>query len=332
MPKINRDALTRQGLDPVFVSGRAVDYLADRMFLSPVLALLPAALLLVLARQTNRRRRVEWAVLAVLVCLIAIAAVAVQGNWFAYHSAALPVCAAALWGLAVARWYGAFGTPPLFFTAVTVLYGVLVPFTSSAPVALPSVAAAWLASGAALAAALADLRLARRNPAPTGTAARPRIPVALTALAGVVCLAVTVWPGSPHRMNRGDVVSTNAGYLQASEVRATEAAALRREIPDGAPVLYLAFGDVAYFVGHPVQCRYPIPTFLQRVEYVPDASLLASHAENARCLTENPAPYAVLQPSWFSLGQVDERVSAEFRELYACPSEESPQTVVCRLR
>ncbi|WP_127355926.1 hypothetical protein [Actinacidiphila soli] len=326
MPKINPGALSRTGIDPASLLDKTVVYLADRAFLSPVLALLPAALLLVLARQADRRKRIEWVVTALLICLGCVAAVAVQGNWFAYHSAALPVCAAALWGLAVARWYGWSGRPPLCFVAVSVLYGVLAPFASAAPAWLQSTAVAWLAAAVALAAALADVRLSSE-----GRAGR-RVPVALVALAGVVCLAAPVWPSAPHLRMDGKVLATNTEYQQQSEAKAAKAAELRREIPAGDPVLYLAFGDLVYYIGHPAQCRYPVPTFLQRTANLPDVDTLTSVEENARCITENPAPYAVLQPSWFSLKRVDKTVIASFRKLYVCPQADPKQTVVCRLR
>ncbi|MDX2706277.1 hypothetical protein PV350_26005 [Streptomyces sp. PA03-6a] len=333
MPRINKGALTRQGLDPAFLLDRGADFLANRVYFSPMVALLPAALLLLLSRQADRRRRVEWAVLAVLICAGCLAAVAVQGNWFAYHAAALPVFAAAVWGLAVARWYGDLKRPPLFLTAVTALYAVLVPLASLAPAWAQGTAAGWLAGAVALAAACADLRLARDGARRPGTARWPRAALAPVALCGALCVAVTVWPSSPHLMGRAGVSSTNAEYLRTIADKAAAADAVRRRIPDGAPVLYLAFGDDAYFVDHPVRCRYPIPTFLQRVRYLPDVSALRSHAENARCITEDPAPYAVLQRAWFDLDRVDPSVAARIEEVYDCPQTADPRDlVVCRLR
>ncbi|MFC0557030.1 hypothetical protein ACFFHJ_39650 [Planotetraspora thailandica] len=339
MPKINRQALTRQAIDPGFLLHRSIDYLADRAVLSPMLALFPAALVMVLmlAREVSRRRRVEWAALAVLITLGCIAAVAFQGNWFPYHSAALPVCAAAVWALAVARWYGVFGRPPLLFIGITVLLGALVPFTDTALKPLLTVGTVWLAAAVAVLAGLADLRLARRR-APRHAGARPQaaVPMAavpLLALAGIICLAAPIWPGSPNQMGRGHVITTNADYWKLTEDKNGDAAEVNREIPQGAPVLYLAFGDMAYFVQHPVQCRYPIPTFLQREQFLPDVKNLTSTKENALCVTGNPADYAVLQRSWFPLAQVDKKLTAEIKANFNCPkSVPNNELVVCHRR
>ncbi|MFF3947491.1 hypothetical protein ACFYYN_22030 [Streptomyces sp. NPDC001902] len=335
MPKINQGALTRKGLDPSFLLDKSASFLVDRAYLSPVVALLPAALLLLLSRQEDRRRRAELAALAALIILVCVAAVAVQGNWFGYHAASLPVGAAALWGLAVAAWYRAHGRPPLFFTAVTAVYAAFVPFAEQSPHAVQGVAAGWAAALVALLAATADLLLARR------TAVRPARPgrlaaaaVALSAVVGVFCLAAAIWPGSPQLMNAGHVVYGNGAFAARSDQTAVEAAEVNRQIPDGAPVLYLAFGDVAYYVGHPTPCRYPVPTFLQRTKYLPDVNKLPSYKENLRCITEDPASYAVLQRSWFQLANVDKALAATVESTYDCPPlTGNPRTpVVCRLR
>jgi hypothetical protein len=335
MPKINQGALTRKGLDPSFLLDKSASFLVDRAYLSPVVALLPAALLLLLSRQENRRRRAELAALAALIVLVCVAAVAVQGNWFGYHAASLPVGAAALWGLAVAAWYRAYGRPPLFFTAVTAVYAAFVPFAEQSPHAVQGVGAGWAAALVALLAATADLLLARR------TAVRPARPgrfaaaaVALSAVVGVFCLAAAIWPGSPQLMNAGHVVYGNGAFAARSDQTAEEAAEVNRRIPHGAPVLYLAFGDVAYYVGHPTPCRYPVPTFLQRTKFLPDVNKLPSYKENLRCVTEDPAPYAVLQRSWFQLSNVDKAMAATIEATYDCPSlTGNPRTpVVCRLR
>lgn len=300
MPKINQGALTRKGLDPSFLLDKSASFLVDRAYLSPVVALLPAALLLLLSRQRDRRRRAELAALAVLIVLVCLAAVAVQGNWFGYHAASLPVGAAALWGLAVAAWYRAHGRPPLFFTAVTAVYAAFVPFAAQAPHAVQGVAAGWAAVLVALLAATADLASARGS----ATVERSRAgrfaaaAVAISAVVGVFCLAAAIWPGSPQLMNAGHVVYGNSDFGARSGQTAQESAELDRQIPHGAPVLYLAFGDVAYFVGHPTPCRYPVPTFLQRTKFLPDVNKLPSYKENLRCVTEDPAP----TPSCSALG------------------------------
>ncbi|MEV6108990.1 hypothetical protein AB0M28_30445 [Streptomyces sp. NPDC051940] len=325
MPKINQGALSRQGLRPGALFDHSVDFLADRAVLSPVVVLLPAALLLLLAGQPDRRRRAEWAVVALACGVVCLGAVVVQGNWFAYHAAALPVGAAAVWGLAVGRWYGSAGRLPVGLVGVTVALAVLGPLYGSAPPGVQRSAVVWGAALAAVAATVVDLRAARTS----GPASR--LP-AFAVLAGVLCLAVTVWPGSPHLMARGKVQSTNAAYLRDSDAKQARADRIRDRLPAGAPVQYLVFGDDAYFIGHPTPCRYPVPTFLQRTRYLPDVAGLDSYAENARCLDADPPRYAVLQRAWFPLDRIDQGLARRIEEVYDCPQAGPKDLVVCRLR
>ncbi|MFF6809332.1 hypothetical protein ACFZAG_05470 [Streptomyces sp. NPDC012403] len=323
MPQINQGSLSRQGVRPGELFARSVDFLADRAALSPVLLLLPAALLLLLAGQDDRRRRTEWAVLAGAGAAVGLGAVVVQGNWFAYHAAALPVGAAALWGLAVARWYGARGRVPLGFLAVSGVIAVLAPWYSAAPQGLQRSAVVWGAGVVALGAAFFDVRR------PAGGGSGFRVPAAVV---GVGLAAVAVWPSSPHLMDRGEVGETNAAYLRVSEEKADAAAEVRRRLPDGALVQYLAFGDEAYFIGHASPCPYPIPTFLQRTRYLPDVSTLDSYAENARCLDEDPPRYAVLNRGWFPPAKIDRALARQIEARYDCPPAPAERLVVCRLR
>ncbi|WP_437095363.1 hypothetical protein [Streptomyces sp. enrichment culture] len=326
MPRINQGSLSRRGVRPGELFARSADFLADRAVLSPVLLLLPAALLLLLACQDDRRRRTRWAVLASAAAAVGLGAVVVQGNWFAYHAAALPVGAAAVWGLAVARWYGKHGRVPSCFVAVSGAAAVLVPLYSAAPQALQRSAVVWLAGLVALGAALADLRGGRRD------ASGFRLPSAVVGMVGVGLVAVAVWPSSPHLMDRGRVGDTNAAYLRLSGAKADAAADVRRRLPDGALVQYLAFGDEAYFIGHASPCPYPIPTFLQRTRYLPDVRTLDSYAENARCLEEDPPRYAVLNRGWFPPAKIDRALARRIEARYDCPPAPAHRLVVCRLR
>ncbi|MEU9350882.1 hypothetical protein AB0D65_07630 [Streptomyces griseoloalbus] len=229
MPQINQGSLSRRGVRPGELFARSADFLADRAVLSPVLLLLPAALILLLASQDDRRRRTEWAVLAAATAAVGLGAVVVQGNWFAYHAAALPAGAAAVWGLAVARWYGVRGRVPLCFLAVSAAAAVLAPLYSAAPPALQRSAVVWAAGLVTAGAALLDLRSARG-------ASGFRLPPAVVGLVGVGLAAVAVWSSSPHLMDRGKARDTNAAYLRASEEKAEAAADVRRQLPKGALV------------------------------------------------------------------------------------------------
>ncbi|MBO7940416.1 hypothetical protein JTP77_031475, partial [Streptomyces sp. S9] len=125
MPRINQSALGRTGLRPGEILAHSVSFLADRALLSPVLLLLPGALLLLLAA---------------LVGAGSLAVVIVQGNWFPYHAVQLTVAAAAAWGLAVG---GTTGPPPWRFGAVSLACGALPVLYPHAPGGLNRPATVW---------------------------------------------------------------------------------------------------------------------------------------------------------------------------------------------
>ncbi|MFF7545992.1 hypothetical protein ACFZCU_20520 [Streptomyces canus] len=318
MPQINQSALSRTGIRPHFILDRSLDFLADRAVTSPVLLLLPGALLLVLTRVRGRLRRAELLAVAALIGLAAQAVVVVQGNWFLYHGAQLPVVAAVVWGVAVG---GARRSPPWCFGAVSLLYGVAPVVYAQLPRGAQRSWEVWAAGLVALLAAVLDVVLEKRL--------RNRSAV-LVALSGVVLLAASIWPGSPHLVQYGKVTVTGAEYLKSQRRAAEDADRIRAELPAGAPVLYLAFGETAYDVGHPARCRYPIATFLQRTRYLPDVAELKSFKENADCVDHDPAPYAVLERPWFQPGRVDPELWRRVTAVYDCPrGEEGARLVLC---
>ncbi|GAB2723557.1 hypothetical protein [Streptomyces bullii] len=323
MPRINQSALGRTGLDVPAALDRSVDFLADRAVLSAVLLLLPGALLLVVARVRGWARRAELLFVAAAVGLGALAVVIVQGNWFLYHGAQLPVLAAAVWGLAVG---GARRRPPWCFGTASALCGVLPVLYARAPGDVQRPGLVWATGAVVTFAALVDALTETRPP----RGPRRAWPATLIALAGVVCLSGGMWPGSPHLVQRGTVTMTGAGYLDGMRRTQEDAERLRARMPDGAPVLYLAFGDTTYYVGHPARCRYPIATFLQRSRFLPDVAGLPSFRENADCVDHDPAPYAILDRAWFRPGRVDPALWRRITAVYDCPAASAGwKTVLC---
>ncbi|KUJ41489.1 hypothetical protein PV336_20755 [Streptomyces sp. MI02-2A] len=327
MPLINQSALSRTGIHPAHLFAQSVDFLADRSVLSPVLLLLPGALLLLLARVSGRGRRVELLVVALAIGCGSLAVVIVQGNWFMYHAFQLTVVAAAMWGLAVG---GARRSIPRCFGVVSLLFGLLPVLYAQAPKGVQRPATIWALGLVALLAAAVD---AWRESRGADRVSRGVLPAAIAALAGVVCLSGSVWPGSPHLVAHGKVGSTNASFLRGVERKQDHDRELRAQIPDGARVLYLAFGDDVYFIDHPAQCRYPISTFLQRSRFLPDVADLKSFKENADCVDHNPAPYAVLDRVWFKPGKVDPELRRRISATYDCPPANGDlKIVVCKRR
>lgn len=325
MPSTNQTTINRTGIHPLFILERSVDYLADRSVVSPILLLVPGALLLILTRVRARRRRIELSLLALAVALCAHGAVVVQGTWFIYHGAQMPVLAAATWGLAVG---GARRSPPWCFGVVSLLYGALPVLYTAAPKGYQRPYVLWVLGLVALLAALVDVVRERREA--RGSRCRS---AALVTLAGVVCLAGCVWPGGPHLVREGKVVVTSAEYLDEARLYERDADRLGAEMPAGAPVLYLAFGNTAYFVDHPVQCRYAVATFLQRTRLVPDVVDRPSYKENADCIDHNPAPYAVLDPAWFRPTKVAPELWRRITAVYDCPAASGDALLVlCRRR
>ncbi|MGI5457319.1 hypothetical protein ACQEWB_29955 [Streptomyces sp. CA-249302] len=322
MPLINQSALSRTGVHPHFILTRSVQFLGDRAVATPVLMLLPGALLLVLARVQGGWRRVELLAVAVTIGVAAQAVVVVQGNWFLYHAAQMPILAAAAWGLAVGG-----RSVPWLFTAVSLACGALPVLYARAPQSDQRPYVVWSFVLLALLAAAVDVLLERRRTtrAPVGAAV-------LATLAGVVCLAGTIWPGSPHLVFDGKVTETSAQYLDEMRLTQQDADRIRAQLPADASVLYLAFGDTTYYVDHPAQCRYPISTFLQRSRFLPDVADLKSFKENADCVDHDPAPYAVLERPWFRPGKVDPELWRRIKAVYDCPAPSAGTRIVLCVR
>jgi hypothetical protein len=93
---------------------------------------------------------------------------------------------------------------------------------------------------------------------------------------------------------------------------------VRRTIGADTPVLYLAFGDVNYFVRNPTLCRYPVSVWLQRARYNPAVLDTVSYAENLACL-DDPAPrFLLLDGNWFRLNRQPEPLRRAIEKVYDC--------------
>jgi hypothetical protein len=226
--------------------GALVEAVLNEAVLVPFVALLPVSVVLLARLAPDRRVRLAWIFLSAAAVLVVLAAVVVQGQWFQYHLAALVPFAAGLWGLAVARWSATHGGPPWALVLPAVALGAGVPIVSSA-------STEWrLAHGtvvyAALAAVVAISVLAALKQ-------RARTWPALAVLGAVAVLAVPAWPAAPYSFDAVHPDYTNSERVAAARLDERLIEPVRARIGADTPVLYLAFGDMAYFVGNPAAWR-----------------------------------------------------------------------------
>lgn len=162
---------------------------------------------------------------------------------------------------------------------------------------------------------------------------RGRGPVALPGLALVAALSVQVWPSSPYSFDFNSANTRNSDRVDTTHRFSTQLGAVRDRIGADSQVLYLAFGDVAYFLGDPTPCRYPSPTFLQRGIALDEVRGLASYQENAACLTDPRMRYLVRAPGWFDLDNLEAPLAQAIRATYDCSAPlRTDDVVVCPRR
>jgi hypothetical protein len=314
---LNPNTPLQHGLRPADVHA-LITTVGTEALMNPVVALLPAAVTLLARGSSSRGARWAWPLLTAAGVAGVLAALVVQGQWFQYHLAALPVLAAALCGLAVARRPGL----PLLGGALllrgALLLGVAVPLLSgqswgwrhaheSAAYALVcTVVVATL-----IAASLPGRWGARGWGRPGGARHLPVLAITLA-------LAVPVWPTTPYSYDTRHSTFTALERARTRHEVSGWMADVRKRIGADTPVTYLAFGDNAYLLGNPTHCRYPTPDFLQRTRYDRSITGLASYRENLRCLDDPSSRYAVLDTFWFPLGQVAPGAAAAVRTRFDC--------------
>jgi hypothetical protein len=304
--------------------------------MNPVVALLPAAVVLLARGSASRAARWAWPLLTAFGVAGALAALVIQGQWFQYHLAALPVLAAALCGLAVARR----PDPPLLAGAL--LLGVAVPLLAGqswdwrhahewaayalvAVVVPVTVGAAWPhgrwgtgsaqrlgPGGGAVPGGPARGGPPRSGPLPGG---RFR---AVPAVALLLALAIPVWPTTPYSYDTRHSTFTALERARTRDRLTDWMNGVRHRIGGDTPVTYLTFGDNNYLLGNPTHCRYPTPDFLQRTRYDRSITRQVSYRENLRCLDDPDSRYAVLDTFWFPLGQVAPEAAAAVRRRFDC--------------
>ncbi|MFJ5611794.1 hypothetical protein ACIQCJ_20675 [Streptomyces sp. NPDC093221] len=296
--------------------------------MNPVVALLPAAVVLLARGSASRAARWAWPLLTAAGVAGVLAALVVQGQWFQYHLAALPVLAAALCGLAVAR------RPDLPLLAGALLLGVAVPLIAgqswnwrhahetAAYTLVSAVVVATLLTASLHGRARVQARVRVRARVPGQVPVRAPSPGLLLrsvpALALLLALAIPVWPTTPYSYDTRHSTFTSLERADTRHELTRWLTGVRHRIGADTPVTYLAFGDIGYLLGNPTHCRYPTPDFLQRTRYDRSITSQVSYRENLRCLSDPASRYAVLDTFWFPLGQVAPEAADTIRGRFDC--------------
>lgn len=274
---------------------------------NPLFALLPVSVVVLL-----RLHRGWWVLLLVLGVLAVCTTTLLQAQWFQYHLTPLLPLAAGVWALAIARWCATHGHPPWTLVGVTAVLAVAEPLAAARPETwrtAQQVPVYWALAVVVLLACL----VAAVEPVRGG-----RGLFAVPVLVAVAALAVQTWPSSPYSFDFGSADTRNSDRVDRTNRLTTQLAGVRDRIGADTEVLYLAFGDIAYFLGNPTPCRYPSPTFLQRSTYLAGVRELASYAENAACLTDPRVRYLVRAPDWFVVDGLEPRLAQAIRDTYDC--------------
>lgn len=294
---------------------------------SPIVLLLPAALV-ALVGSRPAGRRLPAAALAAAALPLSVAAPYGQGEWLAYHFAGLPVLAAGLTAAAIC-------TPALRRAAIPfLLIAAVAGIASMVVLGLPPGTRArhvelvgfgcFVIMAATVGLVVAGLIRTDHGSQPAILPERaPVAPRGTTLVVGSIALSlglmVPVLPSSHWALTGGYAAGKNSGRADSDQRFRLEVARLHRQIGAQTPVLYLTFGQQAYFLGNPTSCRYPSPQWLQRSTRFPHVREFASYADNLRCVMEDrSAQWLVVDPRWIDLQGLDKPVRDRLNTNFDC--------------
>lgn len=288
---------------------------------NPILLLGPAASLYGFAVSSRR----VWLFGPLLAALLTLAGVLVQGRYYPYHYAALPVLIATLTALAAAAWWQQTGRLPL---AVVLVAGGWLPvaaWTGHHPYGWRNShlsAAVTAAVVTSVVAALVAGWQVRRS-----RAAAPRLrpwTLVLGAAGLALLLSFPDWPHTPAAYNwlnttRASELTRRAALV--AEGQHTAAAA------HGAPVAYLTLQEGPYFVGLPATCSYPLAVFLYRSVGAHGGDLVG-FGEDLDCLRDPAAKFLVLQGHAADRAHALPLVRTTIEQEFRCPRPAAGSTYV----
>ena len=158
-------------------------------------------------------------------------------------------------------------------------------------------------------------RRATRIPGPD----RPLAPSMTIALAVAATFLATATPVAAESVSLRGTEDFNPTERAAATERRLEIAARLHEVtgPDST-VTYLAFGDMAYFLRNPIDCRYPSPVFLQRSRTMHKQEGSRSWTETLACIQNTPGQWLVRDTSWFRLASQPREVTEVLTATFDC--------------
>ena len=304
--------------------GSSLELLGNAATLWPAVALLPAAL--VGAPHHLRAAALGGAVLAWVPAQV-------QGQYFIYHLAALPVVTAAVLVLALRR-------APATFAVLTLGYTTWVAWVSSTPPSFRSEHLSLLFTVTGVAALgfwvarlrqLPGLRVLGETSADGPDEAAGSGP----AVAAVVVASLAAsTPFSAASISLQETEQYNP-VNRRDNTRTTGAAAdrVRTHIGATTPVTYLTFGSYAYFLGNPTDCRYPSPVFLQRGQPRNGLPPTRAWTEALTCITDTPGDWLIWDTNWFKMRRQPAVVHDVIARTFDCENafEDGP-TLACPRR
>jgi hypothetical protein len=265
----------------------------------PVVALIPAFFV-------GAKPKQRW--LGAAMVTLALSSVAVQGQFYFYHSIPLVTVGAVLAVGTLTHSQGRLIWPLLAVSAISLII-FATPTTPAQPPQFWYPLAMVLPLGL-----MATQWWLLKQPRRTASTAR----AATAASVVVVSFLVSQTPFSPEALSlRGGSSPAPVTALANLRNSLEYAAAIRARIGDETEVSYLTWGDVPYYLGNPTACRYPSALFLQR-QHARQKISKASWRENLNCLSRPSSQWLIWQDQWVNPDTADKRVLAVIDRDWDC--------------
>lgn len=85
----------------------------------------------------------------------------------------------------------------------------------------------------------------------------------------------------------------------------------------GESILYMDFGNAAYYLGNPSACRYIVPLTIHHSNPDRDLSGLSEYKQQMECIMNYRGNYIIFSPQWFGVHEpANTKIATEYREVY----------------